>query len=262
VEQEPFLAVRCAAVNMSHGYTMESHSHPWHQLLCAWSGAMTVFGGRLSWIVPPGKAVLIPAGTLHSIRMWGEVAGRSLYFLPSLRTVDECRVISVTPLLREMVDRVIEWRALDTRIATHQAMLTVLLYELSASAETQLSLLLPVDRRALAVARHLLDCPSAGESIDEVARLNGASKRTLERLFRSETGLSVGLWRQKARLLDSVRTLAEGASVTTVALESGYASLSAFIAAFRKTFGYTPGAVTKLARMKSSRRDLLIGKSN
>lgn len=226
---------------MSHGYTIESHSHPWHQMLCAWSGAMTVFGGRMSWIVPPGKAVLIPARTRHSIRMWGQVAGRSLYFLPSLHAVDECRVISVTPLLREMVSRVIEWRALDTRIAAHQAMLTLLLNELTIGPETQLSLQLPADRRALSVARHILACPSAVESVDDLARRFGAGRRTLERLFRGETGLSFGLWRQKARLLDSVRNLAEGNSVTTVALDSGYASLSAFIAAFRKTFGYTPG---------------------
>src|SRR5271165_10255 len=244
-EQEPYLAVRSVAVNMGHGYVIETHSHPWHQILCAWSGAMTVFGGRLSWIVPPGKAVLIPAQTTHSIRMWGEVAGRSLYFVPTLKApalaYAECRVISVTPLLRELVCRVIEWRALDTRVPIHQAMLSLLLEEMNASPETQLSLLLPADERAVGVARHILANPSSSEPVDYLCRSHGLSKRTLERLFRRETGLSFGLWRQKARMLDSVRNLAEGGSVTTAALDAGYASVSAFIAAFRKTFGYTPG---------------------
>ena len=52
-----------------------------------------------------------------------------------------------------------------------------------------------------------------------------------------------GLWRQKARLLESVRVLAEGGSVTDAALESGYSSVSAYIAAFKQTFGCTPGAM-------------------
>ena len=74
VEQEPFLTVRSWAGNLGSGYVIETHVHPWHQLLCACTGAMTVYGSRSSWIIPPGKAVLIPAGSSHSIRMWGNVA--------------------------------------------------------------------------------------------------------------------------------------------------------------------------------------------
>src|ERR1700760_2669506 len=86
VEQEPFLVVRSVASNLASGYVIETHAHSWHQLLCAVTGAMTVFGGRWSWMVPPGKAVFIPAGCTHSIRMWGDVAARSLYFPASLES--------------------------------------------------------------------------------------------------------------------------------------------------------------------------------
>jgi AraC-like DNA-binding protein len=74
-----------------------------------------------------------------------------------------------------------------------------------------------------------------------LARRHGIARRTLERRFREETGMSFGMWRQKARLLDSIRLLADGTSVTDAALECGYSSVSAFIAAFKGTFGYTPG---------------------
>jgi AraC-like DNA-binding protein len=40
-----------------------------------------------------------------------------------------------------------------------------------------------------------------------------------------------------------VRVLVEGGSVTDAALESGYSSVSAYIAAFKQTFGCTPGAM-------------------
>src|SRR5580698_4282055 len=83
-EQEPFLAVRSLATNYSSGYRIESHQHPWHQLLYAVSGAMTVSTGQSSWMIPTGRAVFIPARCAHAIRMWGTVEMRTLYLAPAL----------------------------------------------------------------------------------------------------------------------------------------------------------------------------------
>jgi len=243
--EEPFLIVRSQAADLSGGFVIETHEHPWHQLLWACSGAMTVTGGRASWMVPPGKSVFLPAGIPHSIHMWGKVGFRSLYFPASLNATalegSECRVLSVTPLLRELILRIIEVGALDGRISAHRNLSSVLLEEMALAPVTPVSLPLPEDPRARKVAGHILSCPSSGDSIDALARRYGASRRTLERLFRRQTGLSFGMWRQKARLLDSIRLLAEGKSVTEAAFDSGYAGVSAFVAAFKRTFGYTPG---------------------
>jgi AraC-like DNA-binding protein len=56
----------------------------------------------------------------------------------------------------------------------------------------------------------------------------------------SETGYTFTAWRQRARLMRSLETLAAGATVTEVARELGYATTSAFISLFRRTFGETP----------------------
>lgn len=242
--QEPYLIVRSLASGCSSGYVIPEHQHDWHQLVYACTGSMTVYGGRSSWLIPPGKAVFVRAGVTHSIRMWGHVDVRTLYLPPSLPptapAIPECRVLSVTPLLRELVLRVIECRALDSRNPSHQSLMNVLLDEIDDAPEAPLSLPLPADARALAVARHVLGSPSTAETLDELSRRYGAGRRTLERLFSRETGLTFGLWRQKVRLLDSIRLLAEGRSVTDAALDTGYSSVSAFIAAFRHTFGCTP----------------------
>jgi AraC-like DNA-binding protein len=87
----------------------------------------------------------------------------------------------------------------------------------------------------------LQERPSDGRSLIELAKIAGASKRTLERLFKFETGLGFGKWRQQLRLGHAMRLLAAGEAVTSVALEVGYDSTSAFISAFRMTFGKTPG---------------------
>ena len=83
--------------------------------------------------------------------------------------------------------------------------------------------------------------PSDSRSLIELSKFAGASKRTLERLFKHETGLGFGKWRQQLRLGHALRLLAAGDTVTTVATDVGYDSVSAFISAFRITFGKTPG---------------------
>src|SRR4029453_6125151 len=136
-EQEPFLVARALSTTYGSGYWLHPHTHPAHQLLFASSGAMTVTGDRTSWMIPPGRAVLIPAGTPHAIRMWGDVAMRSLYVPVGVTTaafaVDTCRVISVRPLLRELILRVAEMSALDSRVAAEARLMNVLMDELDAA---------------------------------------------------------------------------------------------------------------------------------
>jgi AraC-like DNA-binding protein/quercetin dioxygenase-like cupin family protein len=244
-DQEPFLSVRSLATTYSSGYVIEPHEHRWHQLLFARSGAMTLTMDSSSWMLPSGKAALIAAGCRHSIRMWGDVDMRTLFLPPevTLATAD-CAVISVTPLLREVILRIVECHALDARIAGDSHLLELLKDEMTTAPVMPLMLPLPVSPASAAAAQIIAD-PSTTDSLDECARRCGVGRRTLERLFVAETGMSFGLWRQKARLLASIRLLAEGRSVTEAALECGYTSISAYISAFRRTFGYTPG---KLAR--------------
>jgi AraC-like DNA-binding protein/quercetin dioxygenase-like cupin family protein len=254
-EQEPFLVVRALSSTYSSGYQMPSHRHLSHQLLFAATGAMTVNGDRQTWMIPPGRAVLIPAGISHAIRMWGDVAMRSLYFPidapPSASLgasaapfrIDACRVISVRPLLRELILRIAELAALDSRVDAEANVMRVLMDELEAARIEPLLLPLPTDARAKKAADLVLTNPADAATAGALARRAGLSTRTLERLFRAQTGMRFGLWRQKAKLLESVRVLVEGGSVTDAALESGYSSVSAYIAAFKQTFGCTPGAM-------------------
>jgi AraC-like DNA-binding protein/mannose-6-phosphate isomerase-like protein (cupin superfamily) len=246
-EQEPFLAVRSLATNYATGYRIESHQHPWHQFLYAISGAMTVSTDQSSWMIPTGRAVFIPARRAHAIRMWGTVEMRTLFLSSALRGFEsaECRVLEVASLLRELILRAVSRIGLDSRVE-HDARLIGLLEDeiktaMAEAEDSPLTLPMPGDERALALARYVLERPLISDSVDDLAKQHGIARRTLERRFREETGMSFGMWRQKARLLDSIRLLAEANSVTDTALDCGYSSVSAFIAAFKSTFGYTPG---------------------
>ena len=96
------------------------------------------------------------------------------------------------------------------------------------------------DARALRVAEVLINDPSDSRPLAQICKVSGASKRTVERLFQENVGMTFGKWRQQLRLMQAMRLLAEGAKVTHAALEAGYSTPSAFIFMFRKALGTTP----------------------
>jgi AraC-like DNA-binding protein len=102
------------------------------------------------------------------------------------------------------------------------------------------------DPRAVRVAEILVRDPGDARTLAQLCRVAGASKRSIERLFQKESGMTFGKWRQQLRLMQGMRFLAEGAKVTHAALESGYNTPSAFIAMFRKVLGTTPTSYFRL----------------
>ncbi|WLQ17078.1 AraC family transcriptional regulator [Hahella aquimaris] len=104
---------------------------------------------------------------------------------------------------------------------------------------------MPRDKRLLRLSHRLLPAPENNDSLLTLASDIGMSERTLTRKFREETGLSLGQWRQLARLAWALELLAQGVPVTQTALELRYDSVSAFITLFRRYFGKTPGRYLK-----------------
>ena len=236
-------AVRALSYDYPSGYRVPSHRHRKDQLVFAASGVMTVATPAGSWTVPPNRGVWVPARTTHAIRMSGAVAMRTLYVLPALATglPRACRVLEVTPLLRELVLAAVARGGLDARVPEDARLFRVLLDELRTLPTRALHLPFPRDPRARRVAEELERCPGAAHPARDLARGSGASQRTIERVFRAETGMTFGAWRQQLRLGRALEKLAAGDSVTAVAFESGYAGVSAFVAAFKAAFGRTPG---------------------
>jgi len=68
----------------------------------------------------------------------------------------------------------------------------------------------------------------------------GLGRKAFTRLFRRETGLSFGAWRQQACILVALPRLARGDSVTAIAFALGYDSAAAFTTMFKKRVGVSP----------------------
>lgn len=182
----------------------------WHQLIYAASGVLVVTTPEGWWTLPRRRALWVPAGVAHRLRVVHRSALRILYTTERVRLLPAgCRVLDVSPLLRELVTHLVEHAPLsldDPRHGRLVAVLGDLLADLPAAAA--LLLPAPVDPRAVAAAELVTTV-----DVGAVCRRVGVGRRTLERLFLVETGMSIGQWRRRKRMLDAVAHLTGGLPV-------------------------------------------------
>ncbi|MDV5170385.1 helix-turn-helix transcriptional regulator [Photobacterium rosenbergii] len=220
------------------------HTHNWGQWSYAVEGMLIVHTRQGQYVAPPQFAIWIPEGVEHKVISNGAAQMRSLYIetdaLADLPWT-EPRVCSITPLVRELT---LQFCALpadyncdsaDGRLA--QVLVDQIAYLPSAS--TQLTI--PSDKRLATIAELLQHHPDEQRDIEQLGELVGLSGRSVSRLFKQQTGLTFQQWRQRARLLEALNRLESGRTVTSVSIECGYDSVSAFVSIFKKQFGDTPG---------------------
>lgn len=231
------------AREMADGDVIAWHRHDHAQLFYGGSGLMRVESTAGAWVVPPARAVWIPSGIDHQVTAVGGVEMRAVYLLRNATKglPDGCRVLGVSPLLRELVAAAMKLSPDYPLDGPEARLVGVLIDQLRVEPLEQLHLPMPRDRRLRAVTEALIADPADPRTLEDFGAAAGASARTLARRFLAETGLTFGAWRQQLRLHEALARLAQGEPVTTVAYEIGYDSPSAFIAMFRKTLGATPG---------------------
>ncbi|MFD9130523.1 AraC family transcriptional regulator [Kitasatospora sp. NPDC059571] len=228
-------------VPLAHRERIDWHHHDVHQLVCTGRGVLEVSTDRGSWVVPPHRAVWIPAGVPHAHRAHGPSELRSLSYPAEVRppALDRPTVLAVSPLLHEIV-AVLSGPRPPSGDARHR-LERVALDQIADAPAFDRWLPAPDDPRLRDLAALLADDPADQRTLAELGTAVGASERTLSRLFRRETGMSFPQWRAQLRLQRALALLAEGGSVTAVAAASGYATPSSFIEAFRHAFGTSPG---------------------
>lgn len=234
-------AVPSAALS---GELVAAHSHPWVQLLYASEGVMRVRTEFGVWIIPPRRALLIAPGVVHELTMLSRVSQRTLYIETAAAgdavPVDGCRVLEVSPLLRELI-LALSAEPVDYPPDGRGAHLArLILLELAAMETVPIAVPWPRDRRLQTLCADIMDHPGSPRTLEDRAFEAGASARTLIRLFPKETGLHYRQWVQQVHLAHAFEMLARGTSVGAVARALGYASPSAFTSMFRRLLGRTP----------------------
>jgi AraC family transcriptional regulator len=100
--------------------------------------------------------------------------------------------------------------------------------------------------RALAhVKEAVAVAPADKWNVEKLAHIAGLSPFYLCRVFRRMTGSSVYDYVLRERLASTLDAVVDGANLTTIALDAGFASHSHFTAHFRGFFGCTPTALRR-----------------
>lgn len=216
------------------------HHHDRAQLLYAASGVMSVVTSRASFVIPPQRAIWVPAGVDHEVTCRSPVSVRTLYVDPGNDLPTDCRVIEVSELLRALILEAMSMpREYDTE-GRDGRIVALIVDSIKAPAANRLGAPMPADPRLRRVCQALLLDPTRDDSLDDWAAAACMSRRTFTRSFRDETGMSLAAWRQHVRLLEALARLACGQPITTIAFDVGYESPSAFTAVFQRTFGVPP----------------------
>jgi len=234
---------------LSYGWRAEgphraaAHAHARAHIIQPVSGAYWVITRAGTWLVPSGLAIWIPPRVHHHVYSHGSVSARILFVDPAhTGPLPGCAgTVKVSPLLDALLTRTVAYGN-DYRSDGPEARLArVMLDELAAMEFASLHLPVSDEPRLMRAMERVIAEPESADGIEDLAKAAGASPRTLARLFRTETGMTFTQWRTNVRLARALERLEQGASVTDVALDIGYASTSSFVFAFRRAFGQSPG---------------------
>jgi len=244
IDQFDHIARPAVAIGTDYpdGHWLRPHAHRRAQLLYGATGVMQVATQDGNWVVPPQRAVWIPAGVQHEVRLQG-VSTRSLYIEPDAVPAREgCQVVGVSALLRQLLMEAVDLPAEYDPRGRDGALMALLLHEVARMPALPLHIPLPRDTRLLLLCRSFLRQPDAHGSPQAWAQRLHMSDRTFSRLFRAQTGMAFSEWRQRACVVLALARLAAGEPVTAIAMDFGYDSPAAFSTMFRRVLGQAPTA--------------------
>jgi AraC-like DNA-binding protein len=158
--------------------------------------------------------------------------------------------MDASPLLRELILHACTFGRLRRRCASERRIIEIVTDQLKAVERVPLQLPYPRDARAMRIVNALASRPGDRRTLEELCHAAGVGKRTIQRSFLYETGMTFGKWRQQLRLLHGLQLLAQGDKVSSAALGAGYSSTSAFISVFRKQLAATPTRYLQPGRLK------------
>jgi AraC-like DNA-binding protein len=234
-------SIRIGEYPLESGFWFPAHVHPKPQILWASRGVLGVGVADDQWVLPPTRALWVPTGVVHRTGATRQSLLHGIYLSTDARGPGWPRptVLAVGALFAELIHYLGRDDLESHKRARAEAVLVDQLEPLPAAP---LEIRMPADPRAALVARTLRADPADQRGLDALARMAGTSPRTLSRLFVAETGRSLDRWRTNLRMWLALPLLADGEPVSAVAHAVGYATASAFLAAFRRTVGTTPRA--------------------
>ena len=214
------------------------------QLVYAAKGTMQVTTPKGRWLVPPDRAVWVPALSEHAIDVLADIEMRTLYFDQAWlkrekrsASLAQEFVVRVSPLLHQAILALFDEHNTPDRTAL---LIQLAMLELHRAEDSATFVPLPHEPRCRRAADIVLADPTAAHEIETLAREVGTSARTLSRLFSAETQLSFKSWCQRARVAAAIERLSTDAGVSVKQLASDLSPFFSPATSFSIACGWEP----------------------
>jgi hypothetical protein len=144
------------------GDVIPPHHHRRSQLVYGASGTMVVETQQGRWIVPPDRAVWIPAGVTHNLAMIGAVTTMTVWVEPNAMAdlPQCCQVVEISSLMRSLLAEAIDIEPVYEFTGREGVLMALLLHELKSLHPLGLSLHFPKHERLAARCREFLSQPN------------------------------------------------------------------------------------------------------
>ncbi|WP_319486697.1 helix-turn-helix transcriptional regulator [uncultured Cohaesibacter sp.] len=218
------------------------HSHPWGELVYSYSGVMEISLRDGYFLAPPQYAVWLPPNMEHQGLNRQAAVHCSLYVAEALcgQLPGETTALEVSPMLRTMLEHLRDSEGADPADPAHLRFLQVVIDQFASGPQVGSFLPWTTDSLLEPILQFLQDNPHDNRSLAELARLHGATERTLIRRCHRDLGIPFTEWKQRMRVLKAMPMLEAGETVQSIAVHLGYGSPSSFITMFRRMIGKTP----------------------
>ena len=214
------------------------HEHQLAQFIYVAKGFQYLYTAEKVYLLPQHFAAWIPANTPHKTSSnANELDLRSIFYkVNSSETFyQDIHVFHTPNVLREMVAYAEKWNQ-ETRFSVEeQCFLRAIFLEMPFFCQQNLQLQLPTpnNQNLQELTTYLLDRLSDDLSVGELAIKFHFSERSLLRMFKKETGLTVAKYIQYVRVMKSIELLGSGLyNISEVAFMVGYKSIQAFSSSF------------------------------
>ncbi|MFP3831402.1 helix-turn-helix domain-containing protein [Chryseobacterium sp. SIMBA_028] len=235
------------------------HQHKKGQLVYVESGFQYITIEEKIYLLPQNHAVWIPSNVIHKTNSHSEKIKLMIMFADTDTKnpfYDEVNVFSVPPVLREMIKYAERWSQLLKKDQDETIFLKALFNELPHFVEHSLKLhiCLPKDKRLTKIIEHLHNHYNREVAIENLGEMALLSSRTLERIFKKETGLTLSKYQQMLRIIKSLELLSSGTlTISEIAYEVGYKSIQSYTRSFLSVMQFRPTDFIKNININSAK---------
>ena len=216
------------------------HSHQRSQLSYTEEGYQYFNIKNKVYLVPQNHVIWIPSGVQHRISSNAETVNLVTALFKDIPDNDFFNSVHVFPapnVLREMLMYASKWNKVLSENEEQKSFLQTILLALPGFCEENNYLEVPVpqEARLVSVCEHINMNYSFDLKTDELAELGNMSVRNLQRIFKSETGITLQKYIQLIRILKSIELInSRKYTLTEIAYKIGYKSLSAFTSSYKQ----------------------------